>query len=200
MWRTRRRFRMRWGMLAALMNFLKACWRPASERYGHTGSDAIGRQDGLLWYKDTGQHMCGEFSMAVVQANSLLEDQSQIESGPLSSLESGPHGTFIGIYDGHGGPETSRYINDHLFHHLKSKDLLFFVHCMYFCQELSSFSSAPTGYCWLLLHLSMSLDSSFNDMTSLVCLVDQATFESWILYHYNCVNYSLYCNRWYFPS
>jgi pyruvate dehydrogenase phosphatase len=57
--------------------------------------------------------------MAVVQANNLLEDQSQIESGPLSLLESGPYGTFVGIYDGHGGPETSRYINDHLFQHLK---------------------------------------------------------------------------------
>lgn len=89
------------------------------DNYVHSGSDAAGRQDGLLWYKDTGQHMNGEFSMAVVQANNLLEDQSQIESGPLSSLESGPYGTFIGIYDGHGGPETSRYIYDHLFQHLK---------------------------------------------------------------------------------
>ncbi|MQM08488.1 hypothetical protein Taro_041346 [Colocasia esculenta] len=106
-------------MLAGLMNLLKSCWRPASERYAHAGSDANGRQDGLLWYKDSGQHICGEFSMAVVQANSLLEDQSQIESGSLSFLDSGPYGTFVGVYDGHGGPETSRYINDHLFHHLK---------------------------------------------------------------------------------
>ncbi|XP_010266882.1 PREDICTED: probable protein phosphatase 2C 60 isoform X1 [Nelumbo nucifera] len=106
-------------MLSRLMNFLRACWRSSSDRYAHTSSDAVGRQDGLLWYKDTGQHLNGEFSMAVVQANNLLEDQSQIESGSLSSLESGPYGTFVGIYDGHGGPETSRYINDHLFHHLK---------------------------------------------------------------------------------
>ncbi|KAF2306302.1 hypothetical protein GH714_016358 [Hevea brasiliensis] len=106
-------------MLSRLMNFLRACWQPSSERYAHTGSDAAGRQDGLLWYKDTGQHLSGEFSMAVVQANNLLEDQSQLESGPLSSLESGPYGTFVGIYDGHGGPETSRYINDHLFQYLK---------------------------------------------------------------------------------
>ncbi|KAJ0964038.1 hypothetical protein J5N97_029160 [Dioscorea zingiberensis] len=106
-------------MLSGLMNFLRACWWPSSERYVHTGSDASGRQDGLLWYKDSGQHVNGEFSMAVVQANNLLEDQSQIESGPLSTLESGPYGTFVGVYDGHGGPETSRYINDHLFYHLK---------------------------------------------------------------------------------
>lgn len=102
------------------MNFLRSCWRPSKDRrYVHTGSDAVGKQDGLLWYKDTGQHLDGEFSMAVIQANNLLEDQSQIESGPLSSLEPGPYGTFIGVYDGHGGPETSRYINSHLFPNLK---------------------------------------------------------------------------------
>ncbi|XP_059623426.1 probable protein phosphatase 2C 60 [Cornus florida] len=106
-------------MLSKLIKFLKACWRPASDRYVHKGSDTAGRQDGLLWYKDSGQHLTGEFSMAVVQANNLLEDQSQIESGSLSLLDSGPYGTFVGIYDGHGGPETSRYINDHLFQHLK---------------------------------------------------------------------------------
>jgi pyruvate dehydrogenase phosphatase len=66
-----------------------------------------------------GQHNNGEFSMAVVQANNLLEDQSQLESGSLSLHESGPYGTFVGVYDGHGGPETSRFINAHLFQHLK---------------------------------------------------------------------------------
>ncbi|XP_042439153.1 probable protein phosphatase 2C 60 [Zingiber officinale] len=105
-------------MLVTLMNLLSSCWLP-SDRYGYLGSDAVGRQDGLLWYKDSGLHFNGEFSMAVVQANNLLEDQCQIESGPLSLLESGPYGTFVGVYDGHGGPETSRYINDHLFQHLK---------------------------------------------------------------------------------
>ncbi|MBA0823868.1 hypothetical protein Goarm_020566 [Gossypium armourianum] len=106
-------------MLSGFMNFLRACFRPRSDRYVHSSSDAGGRQDGLLWYKDTGQHFNGEFSMAVVQANNLLEDQSQLESGCLSSHECGPYGTFVGVYDGHGGPETSRYINDHLFQHLK---------------------------------------------------------------------------------
>ncbi|GLU19722.1 hypothetical protein SLE2022_359560 [Rubroshorea leprosula] len=106
-------------MLSRLINFLRACWLPSSDQYVHTGSDAAGRQDGLLWYKDSGQHINGDFSMAVVQANYLIEDQSQIESGPLSTLESGPYGTFVGVYDGHGGPETSCYINDHLFQHLK---------------------------------------------------------------------------------
>ncbi|KAJ8771080.1 hypothetical protein K2173_023405 [Erythroxylum novogranatense] len=105
-------------MLSRLMDFLRACWQPSSDNF-HTSSDTAGRQDGLLWYKDVGQHSFGEFSMAVVQANNLLEDQSQIESGILSTLESGPYGTFVGVYDGHGGPETSRYVCDHLFQHLK---------------------------------------------------------------------------------
>lgn len=106
------------------MNFLRACWQPCADRHSRrqgSGSDSVGCQDGLLWYKDHGHHVNGEFSMAVVQANNLLEDQSQLESGPLSLLESGPYGTFVGIYDGHGGPETSRFICNHLFQHLKGK-------------------------------------------------------------------------------
>lgn len=101
------------------MNYLTACFRSRLDRYTRSGSDSGGKQDGLLWYKDSGKHLNGEFSMAVVQANNLLEDQSYLESGSLSSGDSGPYGTFVGVYDGHGGPETSRFINDHLVHHLK---------------------------------------------------------------------------------
>jgi pyruvate dehydrogenase phosphatase len=108
-------------MLSELMNYLTTCFRPRVARYTRSGSDAGDKQEGLLWYKDLGKHLNGEFSMAVVQANNLLEDQSYVESGSLSSNDSGPYGTFIGVYDGHGGPETSRFINDHLVRHLKSK-------------------------------------------------------------------------------
>ncbi|CAM8943212.1 unnamed protein product [Rhodiola kirilowii] len=100
------------------MDFLRACFRPRSNGCDDSGTG--GQQDGLLWYKDIGLHVNGEFSMAVIQANCVLEDQSQVESGSLSTSDSGPFGTFVGIYDGHGGPETSRYINQHLFEHLKS--------------------------------------------------------------------------------
>ncbi|KAK9690725.1 hypothetical protein RND81_09G150000 [Saponaria officinalis] len=106
-------------MLSKFMNFLRGCLWPTSDPSIHAGSDSSGRKEGLLWFKDTGQHVNGEFSMAVVQANSLLEDQSQLESGSLTTFESGPFGTFVGVYDGHGGPETSRFINDHLFRHLR---------------------------------------------------------------------------------
>lgn len=107
------------------MKLLSACLWPSSSG---NSSDSTGKQDGLLWYKDSGQHLGGEFSMAVVQANNLLEDQSQVESGPLSTLNSGPYGTFIGVYDGHGGPETSRFVNDHLFQHLKSEELNCYIY------------------------------------------------------------------------
>lgn len=66
--------------------------------------------DPLLWCKDLEKHAFGEFSFAVVQANEVLEDQSQVEVGQ--------NATFVGVYDGHGGPEASRYICDRLFPHL----------------------------------------------------------------------------------
>lgn len=110
-----------------LMRIVSNCWRPSSN--GGDGDDdgsrGLGRADGLLWYKDLGRHAGGDFSMAVVQANNLLEDSSQIEAGPLMIDESRSAvgnlccGTFVGVYDGHGGPETSRYITDHMFANLK---------------------------------------------------------------------------------
>jgi pyruvate dehydrogenase phosphatase len=45
-----------------------------------------------------------------VQANEVLEDHSQVETGAAS--------TFVGVYDGHGGAEASRFISNHLSAHL----------------------------------------------------------------------------------
>ncbi|XP_028753591.1 probable protein phosphatase 2C 42 [Neltuma alba] len=111
-------------MLQALMNLLSLCWKPfgrGADKFdtigavGSTfGGGAGGREgkDGLLWFRDVGRYGSGDFSMAVVQANQVLEDQSQIESGPL--------GTFVGVYDGHGGPDASRYVCDHLFRNFQA--------------------------------------------------------------------------------
>ena len=55
--------------------------------------------------------------MAMIQANSVMEDQCQIESGPLTFNNPAVQGTFVG----HGGPEASRFIADNLFPNLKSK-------------------------------------------------------------------------------
>lgn len=125
----------------SLMRIVSPCWKPSVEgENSSNGGDLSGRVDGLLWYKDSGQHVNGEFSMAVIQANLMLEDHSQLESGSLSSLESGPHGTFVGVYDGHGGPEAARFINDHLFNNIKSKLFFHIAHHPSLCNLL---------LCWL---------------------------------------------------
>ncbi|KAL4556814.1 hypothetical protein LXL04_034977 [Taraxacum kok-saghyz] len=106
-----------------LKKFVYPCWKPSfmegdSENSGREG-DFGGIVDGLWWYEDSGKHVHGDFSMAVIQANIVLEDQCQLESGSLSSIDSGPQGTFVGIYDGHAGPEASRFINHNLFNNIK---------------------------------------------------------------------------------
>ncbi|KAM7499213.1 hypothetical protein LguiA_023627 [Lonicera macranthoides] len=103
-----------------LKRLVSPCWKHSVEDGENSGrGDSSGRVNGLLWYKDSGHHVNGEFSMAVIQANNLLEDQSQLESGPMGLMDSGPQGTFVGIYDGHAGPETSRFINNRLFENIK---------------------------------------------------------------------------------
>lgn len=67
-----------------------------------------GGSDGLLWTTDASG---GEYSIGVVQANSTLEDQGQVMTSP--------NATFVGVYDGHGGFEASRFISNHLFPHLQ---------------------------------------------------------------------------------
>lgn len=95
-----------------------AFWRPLS-RYARMNKDDSEEEnlgvenDALLWFRDLEKHSCGEFSYAVVQANEVIEDHSQVETGRFA--------TFVGIYDGHGGPDASRYICDHLFLNFLSK-------------------------------------------------------------------------------
>lgn len=114
-------------MVQAFMNLLSLCAKPVGQPRRSreleqerscvltTGGD---RDDELLRFHDIGKHGSGEFSMAVVQANKALEDQSQVESGPF--------GTFVGIYDGHGGPEAARYVSHHLFTHFQGLSFLCF--------------------------------------------------------------------------
>lgn len=100
-----------------------ACWRSV-RRYARMNKDNFNyndidisdsdssHQDSLLWCKDLEKHSYGDFSFAVVQANEVIEDHSQVETGRDAF--------FVGVYDGHGGPEASRFIRDHLFRHLMS--------------------------------------------------------------------------------
>ncbi|KAI5325238.1 PREDICTED: probable phosphatase 2C [Prunus dulcis] len=81
---------------------LEMCRRPLEKCFG--GGDG---GDGLLWHMDLKPHSSGDYSIAVVQANSALEDQGQVFTSPYA--------TYIGVYDGHGGPEASRFITSRLF-------------------------------------------------------------------------------------
>lgn len=85
----------------------RSCYKALEKCVGARSSD------GLLWHADLKQHASGEFSIAVVQANSSLEDQSQVITTPFS--------TYVGVFDGHGGPEASRFVNKNLFSFLHSK-------------------------------------------------------------------------------
>ncbi|CDO97255.1 unnamed protein product [Coffea canephora] len=88
---------------------LRSCYRPLERCLGRM-SGGGGGGDGLLWHMDLKPHASGDFSIAVVQANSSLEDQSQVYTSPSA--------TYVGVYDGHGGPEASRFVNRHLFPYL----------------------------------------------------------------------------------
>ncbi|XP_050383259.1 probable protein phosphatase 2C 68 [Argentina anserina] len=99
-------------MFSWLARIAGTCWKPV-RRYARMNEDddldesTLG--DPLLWCRGGGaldKHAFGEFSFAVVQANAVLEDQSQVEIGREA--------TFVGVYDGHGGPDASKYISDHL--------------------------------------------------------------------------------------
>ncbi|XP_009804465.1 probable protein phosphatase 2C 63 [Nicotiana sylvestris] len=83
---------------------MRSCCRPLERCFGRRNGD------GLLWHMDLKPHASGDFSIAVVQANSSLEDQSQVFTSPSA--------TYVGVYDGHGGPEASRFVNRHLFTYL----------------------------------------------------------------------------------
>lgn len=119
-------------MCSLLGKIASACWRPLS-RYARMSKDDNeddslgGDNDGLLWSRDLEKHSCGEFSYAVVQANEVIEDHSQVETGHFA--------TFVGIYDGHGGPEASRFISDNLFLHLMSEAFSAYLTLLTFLQS-----------------------------------------------------------------
>ncbi|KAL9237482.1 hypothetical protein vseg_012025 [Gypsophila vaccaria] len=103
-------------MLETLMNLLSQCFKPfgISTVVGdNKGGCSELDKDELLLYRDVvGRCATGEFSMAVAQANQVLEDHSQIECGA--------HGTFVGVYDGHAGPQAARFVCDHMFPHFRA--------------------------------------------------------------------------------
>uniref|UniRef100_A0A804M6T1 protein-serine/threonine phosphatase n=1 Tax=Zea mays TaxID=4577 RepID=A0A804M6T1_MAIZE len=107
-------------MLGPLLRLLSACggvW-PTSPAPGaaasssaSSGDDSEGR-DGLLWWRDLARCHAGDVSVAVAQANQVLEDQCRLDSAPSI-------GTVVGVFDGHGGPDAARFACDHLVPNLR---------------------------------------------------------------------------------
>ncbi|KAJ3673934.1 hypothetical protein LUZ60_005926 [Juncus effusus] len=71
------------------------------------GGEKSNGKDELVWEMGLKKHVNGDFSIAVAQANQSLEDQGQVVTSPSA--------TYIGVFDGHGGPEASRFVNHRLF-------------------------------------------------------------------------------------
>jgi pyruvate dehydrogenase phosphatase len=71
-------------------------------------------RDGLLWWRDLAHYQDGDLSLAVTQANNLLEDHCCVESGL-------PIGTVIGVFDGHGGPEAAQFACGNLLPNLRGE-------------------------------------------------------------------------------
>ena len=113
---------------------LRSFYRPLERCFGWRCG---GGGDGLLWHADLKSHASGDYSIAVVQANSSLEDQSQVFTSP--------NAMYVGVYDGHGGPEASRFVNKHLFPYMQSIFLLLLLSDKEFLCEWIGIESVDFG-------------------------------------------------------
>ncbi|KAK7272419.1 hypothetical protein RJT34_29000 [Clitoria ternatea] len=77
------------------------------------GSSSSSNADPFVWRRGLDKHSSGEFLVAVVQANGVIKDHSQFEIGSDAF--------FVGVYDGHGGPDASQYVSNNLFQNLISR-------------------------------------------------------------------------------
>ncbi|GAU43077.1 hypothetical protein TSUD_194310 [Trifolium subterraneum] len=67
-------------------------------------------EDTTAWFTELERYHMGEFSTAAYQANSVMEDYSQVEVGDNS--------LFVGIYDGHNGTNAPKFISNYIFQEL----------------------------------------------------------------------------------
>ncbi|KAI4310670.1 hypothetical protein MLD38_035629 [Melastoma candidum] len=110
-------------MLSCVGRAASACWRPV-RRYARMNKDKNDSDrpssrdvnwkpsdsdfsDPLVWSRDLEHLSFGELSFAVVQANEVLEDHSLVDAADGA--------TFVGVFDGHGGPDAAKFVRDHLF-------------------------------------------------------------------------------------
>ncbi|XP_042012481.1 probable protein phosphatase 2C 46 [Salvia splendens] len=62
----------------------------------------------------------GEISTAAVKSKIIAEGYRQSESGLTGTHQFGSYGTFVGIYDGHGGPQAAEFAKNNLYKIMKS--------------------------------------------------------------------------------
>ena len=55
----------------------------------------------------------GELSFAMVEGNASCEDFTRVDVGPF--------GTFVAVFDGHGGKHASKYACEHLLENITSE-------------------------------------------------------------------------------
>lgn len=72
---------------------------------------SAGVNDGIIWNCAISRQLAGDVSYAVVQANDVVEDYSQVSSGSF--------GTFVGIFDGHGGQQAAKFASENLLPNLQ---------------------------------------------------------------------------------
>jgi len=69
-------------------------------------------------------------SIATSQSNTVMEDFCQVEFG--KNL------LFVGVYDGHKGPEASQFIRLRLFPELRSESSSFSLLCFHYSDDFQS--------------------------------------------------------------
>ncbi|CAI5473236.1 unnamed protein product [Closterium sp. Yama58-4] len=102
--------------------FSPSRWLRASTRLcsrdGRSSADAEGmsvRKRRDVWHRALDSTGLGQLSLAMYEANYVMEDAVEVEAG------SG--GVYIGVHDGHGGSETAEFLRHTLYNNLKKEFL-----------------------------------------------------------------------------
>ncbi|GJP71887.1 hypothetical protein CLOP_g2681 [Closterium sp. NIES-67] len=84
------------------------------KRWGRPGgpAEAFGQKRDV-WHRALDSTPYGQFSLAMYEANYVMEDTAEVEGSSS--------GVYIGVHDGHGGTETSEFLKENLYFNLKAQ-------------------------------------------------------------------------------
>lgn len=103
----------------SLRRWLTKAVFPRKRKSGSTKGDATGYSRGgrrEVWYKALEWTAFGHFSLAMYEANYVMEDTGEVEASSS--------GVYIGVHDGHGGVEVAEYLKDNLYRNLTDQFIL----------------------------------------------------------------------------